>query len=211
MHKLITHALIPNSKVNGPGSRITLWTQGCTKACPGCFNPETWTKKGTEENIEDVYNSIKNYIDNGDTGITVTGGDPLEQPEALLSLLKKIDENLLDKLPDGIIVFTGYTLQEIINLPSDSARKCLDYIDLLIDGRYEKDNQIHSQLSGSANQNFHFNCTIGRGESRIPKDTIMIDHGVELHECWLGDDVFHITGFPRIDRAFFRNKGIEIK
>ena len=64
MHKLISHALIPNSKVNGPGSRTTLWTQGCTKACPGCFNPETWTKKGTEENIEDVYNSIKNYIDN---------------------------------------------------------------------------------------------------------------------------------------------------
>ena len=77
--------------------------------------------------------------------------------------------------------------------------------------KYEKDNKIHTQLSGSANQNFHFNCIIGRGESRIPKDTIMIDQGVELHECWLGDDVFHITGFPRIDRAFLRNKGIDIK
>lgn len=178
---------------------------------PRMFQPRNLDAKRYRRKHRRCLQFYKNYIDNGDTGITITGGDPLEQPEALLSLLKMISENLLDKLPDGIIVFTGYTLQEIINLPSDSARKCLDYIDVLIDGRYEKDNEIHTQLSGSANQNFHFNCTIGRGESRIPKDAIMIDHGVELHECWLGDDVFHITGFPRIDRAFLRNKGIDIK
>ena len=211
MHNLITHALMPYSKVNGPGSRTVLWTQGCTKACPGCFNPETWGKEGTVQSIEDVYNQIKNYIDNGDTGLTFTGGDPLEQSDALLELLILINDNLLDKLPHGIIVFTGYTLQEIINLPQDSARKCLDYIDLLIDGRYEKDNKTHSQLSGSANQKFHFNCTIGRGECRIPKDAVLIDHAVEIHECYLGDDVFQITGFPRIDRALLRKKGIEIK
>lgn len=211
MHKIKIHSILSNSRVNGPGSRTVIWTQGCSKGCKGCFNPETWTTNGDESDIEDVFLKIKNFILQGDTGITFTGGDPLEQPESLLHLLIKINDELLDKLPDGIIIFTGYTLQEIINLPDDSALKCLDYIDLLIDGRFDESKKIDKNLSGSWNQKFHFSCTIGRGESRIDKDDVSIDHAVEIHEAYLGDDVFYITGFPRIKRDYLRKKGIEIK
>ncbi len=75
------------SKVNGPGNRFVLWTQGCSKGCSECFNPLTWSFK---ENIlltpEEIFELIKNYdID----GVTITGGDPLEQ-EDILSLLMLI-------------------------------------------------------------------------------------------------------------------------
>lgn len=211
MLKIKIHAILSNSKVNGPGSRTVIWTQGCSKACRGCFNPETWTTDGIEENVEDVFNLIKNFIEQGDTGITFTGGDPLEQAESLLQLLKIINEELLDKLPDGIILFSGYTLQEIINLPDSYALKCLDYIDLLIDGRFDETKKNQTNLAGSWNQTFHFNCINGRGESRIQRSSVLIDQEVEIHEAYLGDDVFYITGFPRIKRDYLRNKGIEIK
>jgi anaerobic ribonucleoside-triphosphate reductase activating protein len=211
MHNIKIHAILSNSQVNGPGSRTVIWTQGCSKGCKGCFNPETWPEKGIDYNIDDFYYMIKSQIESGDNGITFTGGDPLEQPEALYHLLKKINDELLDNLPFGIILFTGYTLSEIINLDNDYALKCLDLIDLLIDGRFEQDHKIIDKLAGSSNQKFHFSCINGRGESRIPRESVVMDQAVEIHEAYLGDDVFHITGFPRIDRVFLLKKGIEIK
>lgn len=211
MHNIKIHAILSNSRVNGPGSRTVIWTQGCSKGCVGCFNPETWATEGKDISVEDLFNQIKKFISDGDTGITFTGGDPLEQPQALLSLLKKINEELLDSLPHGIILFSGYTLQEIINLPEKYAVECLDYIDLLIDGRFEQDKKVDNILAGSSNQKFYFNCIIGRGESRIKEDEVKIDQAVEIHEAYLGDDIFYITGFPRIKRDYLRKKGIEIK
>ena len=50
------HSIINDSKVNGPGSRCVVWTQGCSKACKGCFNPETWnTKINNLYEVEDLY------------------------------------------------------------------------------------------------------------------------------------------------------------
>ena len=74
----------------------------------------------------------------------------------------------------------------------------------------EIDKKINNILAGSGNQRFHFNCIIGRGEHRINRDEIEIDQEVEIH-CHPDSDLIQITGFPRIDREFFRIKGIEIK
>ena len=69
------------SRVNGPGNRFVLWTQGCSKGCNNCFNPLTWN---TNNNLLLSPLEILNIIENFEVdGITLTGGDPLEQSDIL--------------------------------------------------------------------------------------------------------------------------------
>jgi anaerobic ribonucleoside-triphosphate reductase activating protein len=208
MDNLKVHSILSESKVNGPGSRLVIWTQGCSKVCQGCFNPETWNpNNGKEYKIAEIYKIICDSFPLN-TGITFTGGDPFEQPEALYYLLKLLNDYHLPKLPHGIIVYTGYTLDEILNHSNSVLQHCVNLIDLLIDGKYDQSLKNNNALAGSSNQNFHFNCTIGRGESRIPKDQILIDQEVEIHDG--PDNLIQITGFPNVDRKFFKDKGLDL-
>jgi anaerobic ribonucleoside-triphosphate reductase activating protein len=208
MSEILIHSILSESKVNGPGSRIVIWTQGCSKGCKGCFNPETWSNSGGNKmTVYELYTVIKNLLTDN-TGITITGGDPLEQPEPIYLLLKLINDNLLDQLPQGIILFTGYTLDEINNHQMSLLSHIVPLVDLLIDGRYQEENKKNNILAGSSNQNFHFNCKINRGEFLIPKDTVNIDQGVEIHDA--PGNLIQITGFPNVDRQFFKNKGLDI-
>jgi anaerobic ribonucleoside-triphosphate reductase activating protein len=118
------------SKVNGPGNRFVLWTQGCSKGCSECFNPETWSTNIYKElSPRQIFELIKNFeVD----GITISGGDPLEQEDELLELLMLLSSMRLRK---GIILFSGFTRAEISS--NIIREKCLSYIDVLIDGRYE--------------------------------------------------------------------------
>ena len=91
------------SRVNGPGKRFTLWTQGCFKKCPNCFNPETWSYKPNKIlSPNQIFELIKNFeVD----GVTISGGDPLEQEEELLELLILLSTCNFKK---GIILFSGF-------------------------------------------------------------------------------------------------------
>ena len=181
------------SRVNGPGNRFVLWTQGCSKGCVNCFNPLTWN---TNNNLLlsplEILNTIENFeVD----GITLTGGDPLEQSD-ILELLKLL-YNL--NLPKGIILFTGYNIDEI---NKTSLRDCLNYIDVLIDGRYEDNLRISSGLKGSSNQNiFYFS-------SKIKEDELLFDHEVEIN---INNKEIYLTGFPVNDRKFLKDLGVILK
>ena len=78
-------SILSQSEVNGPGERLVVWTQGCSKACPGCFNPETW--KFSRKNLWESTELAEKVFSSSPDGLTLTGGDPLEQPEALLEFL----------------------------------------------------------------------------------------------------------------------------
>jgi len=188
------HSIIKNSRVNGPGDRFVIWTQGCRKGCKNCYNPETWSHyKNNLITIEEIINQIK---DSSATGVTISGGDPFEQPREIFSLLENI--SLLD-LKDGVIVFTGYTIEEIKTIPQ--LESCLKYIDLLIDGKYFEDLRISSGLAGSSNQQFHFLT------DKISREEVLIDQEVEIH---FSSGLIQITGFPIIDRKELELKGIKI-
>ena len=183
------------SRVNGPGNRFTLWTQGCFKGCSDCFNPETWSNR---ENIIltplEIFEHIKELdID----GVTITGGDPLEQEEELLILLKLLDTLSLSK---GVILFSGFTYDEIRK--NNIREECCSYIDVLIDGRYEKDKRISSSIKGSSNQNVIY------FSSKIKEEELLIDQEVEI--C-LEEDIISVTGFPSIDRKFLKEFGVTVK
>ena len=138
----------------GPGNRICIWTQGCSKHCYRCISPEFQSFDGKDINENTLAKIIieiakKNHC----TGLTISGGDPFEQSESLYILLQ-----LLRNTFDDILVYTGYELSEIENgSVGEKAKKCLSYLDVIIDGRYiDELNFNDCILRGSINQNIHF-------------------------------------------------------
>jgi hypothetical protein len=86
-------------------------------------------------------------------------------------------------------------------------RECLNYIDLLIDGRFEQDKRIDHILAGSSNQRFHFLDKPGRGKDRINPDEVKIDHEVEVHAS---SDHLEITGFPFVKHQWLKQHGLKV-
>lgn len=208
-------SFLSHSYVNGPGDRFTLWTQGCMKACPGCFNPSSWNYK-----IQNLYypQEIANKITaSGAEGVTFSGGCPLEQSRALydvLTLLHDENGNLIPEVPLGIISFTGYTVEEIDAMTDENgeyARKCRPMLDLLIDGRFVQALKHEHTLSGSSNQRFWWLEKENRGKDIIDSSRIdeTFDQMVEVH---LGEEegIVEITGFPSINPKFLKAMGLKI-
>ena len=142
------HSVEPASRANGPGLRAVVWFQGCTLACPGCFNPIAQDPSAgyvadTAALAADLL-SLKPVVE----GISITGGEPFQQPEALLDLLKRLDGAGLSRL-----VFSGYRLEEIQSLPRGS--QILSHLDVLVAGRYVAAQRLARGLLGSANQRLH--------------------------------------------------------
>lgn len=134
----------------GPGNRVCLWTQGCSKRCVGCISPELQPFSGPDVNEAQLARLLCQIARKNDcTGLTVSGGDPFEQAGALLRLLK-----LVRKEFDDILVYTGFRLQDILDgKTAAEGRDCLAYIDVLIDGPYLPErNTPDCVLRGSDNQ-----------------------------------------------------------
>ena len=146
--KIRMHAVEPGSRANGPGTRTVFWVQGCPLGCPDCYNPATHDPRGgeeyeTERLVEEVLS-----LGAGIEGISVSGGEPFQQPEALLDLLRRLAGRDL-----GRLVFSGYTLDEIRAMPLGTA--ILAEIDALIAGRYVASKRTTRGLLGSSNQRIH--------------------------------------------------------
>jgi len=183
------------SKVNGPGNRFVLWTQGCSKGCSECFNPETWSNNIFKElSPKQIFELIKNFeVD----GVTISGGDPLEQEDELLELLMLLSTIRLRK---GVILFSGFTRAEISsNIIRES---CLRYIDVLIDGRYEKNLKVDFSLKGSSNQEFYF------FSNKISSNELCFDQEIEISS--LEGDIM-MTGFPNISRKILKDLGVTLR
>ena len=141
----------PNDVANGEGVSVSLWTQGCPHHCKGCFNQSTWNYEDGKEFTQadcDYILSILNK-DNIKRNFSVLGGEPLcpENIEGVLSLVETIKRNFPDI---KIYVWTGYIFEELINKYSVGIFK---FIDVLIDGKFEKElKDLSLLLRGSKNQ-----------------------------------------------------------
>ena len=143
------HPMVERSVANGPGERIVLWFQGCPLACPGCFNPETHAT--TPRRVMPVARLLEQIVErhNSIEGVTITGGEPFEQADALRVLLAEIRRSTAL----SVLVFTGYTRGEIERRPN--WMRVLRYIDVLIAGRYVADRRVAREMLGSSNQRIH--------------------------------------------------------
>lgn len=139
----------------GPGKRLVIWTKGCSKKCPGCISPEM-SIIGDSKDIpeKDLFSIVKNlYQSEGFDGITISGGDPLEQLSDLLLLLEDLHE-----LTDDILVYTGFLWKEFSKtIKPDEKSKIEKLISVLIDGPYiHEKNTPDLPLRGSSNQTILF-------------------------------------------------------
>lgn len=144
--KKIEDSVIEGSLADGAGLRCTIFTCGCPHHCVECQNAWTWDiKRGVETPVGELADYIVKIFENSEyDGITLSGGDPLYQPEAvfeLLTILKK-------RIPDlNVWCYTGYLYDEVKSL------KALKLIDVLVDGQFEKNKKFpKKKFRGSWNQ-----------------------------------------------------------
>lgn len=91
--------------VDGPGFRTAIYLAGCRHACPGCHNPESWSPDG---GVVMTLDEILAVVREEDFDVTLTGGDPLFNPEACRELVEAIAAEGY-----GVWVYTGYTWEAI--------------------------------------------------------------------------------------------------
>lgn len=137
---------IGESIVDGPGFRYVIFTQGCPHHCPGCHNPETHDFSGGTDIDSDalVADILKNPLL---TGVTFSGGEPFCQAEGLCA----VADGLNGKKP--LMAYTGYTFEQLMELPDPWVRKLLEKLTLLVDGRFvEEEKGLELRFRGSVNQ-----------------------------------------------------------
>ncbi|EQF27272.1 anaerobic ribonucleoside-triphosphate reductase activating protein [Clostridioides difficile CD160] len=135
---------------NAPGVRTTLFVSGCTHNCKGCFNKDLQDFNYGDVWSNKVEDKIILYLKNDNiVGLNILGGEPLQQikDNDLIDFLKrvKIETN------KNIWLWSGYLFEEILR---DLSRKIfLDYIDVLIDGKFDiSKRDISLKYRGSSNQ-----------------------------------------------------------
>ncbi|MBD2211755.1 radical SAM protein [Nostoc linckia FACHB-104] len=143
---------VDESEVNGPGCRAVVWVQGCSRECPGCFNPASWSFAVNQLiSVDTLAENILKKPRN--TGVTFSGGEPFWQAPALASLARKLKAAGLN-----VMSFTGFTLKQ---LQSESAppgsQDLLEQLDILIDGPFVESLAIHSPNSPVSSSNQRVN------------------------------------------------------
>lgn len=141
--------IIKESIVDGPGIRLVVFSQGCKHNCAGCHNPHTHAFDGGELiEIDTILNEMKEnpLLD----GITLSGGEPFEQAEALAELAEQVRKN-----GHNVMVYTGYIFEYLMENSHmiSGYKRLLNCTDILVDGRFElSQRNLLLKFRGSKNQ-----------------------------------------------------------
>lgn len=142
--KLNIMDIVPGTSVDGPGLRTAIYMAGCGHACAGCHNRDSWDQHaGRLMSLREIMEIV------GENGfpVTLTGGDPLYNPENAIALIRAI--RTLDLGP--IWLYTGYTWEEIISTPA--LLKAVRETDVVVDGPFmESLRDLSLNFCGSSNQ-----------------------------------------------------------
>lgn len=161
--------ILHDTTVDGPGFRTSIYLAGCRHACPGCHNPESWNPMGGHEVTIDYL--LQEIVSDPFAHVTLSGGDPLLQIEAVTTLSRRIKSET-DKT---IWCYTGYTLSSEPSIdgtiswiltdrhghrlqapmlhPDGTMPEILSYLDVLVDGPFMQSLRDEDLLfRGSSNQ-----------------------------------------------------------
>lgn len=137
--------LVNDSIVDGPGLRLTVFTQGCPHHCPGCHNPQSHSFEGGQlRDIDEILTMAKEnpLLD----GITLSGGEPFCQPEACAQIAVGAH-----KLGLNVWCYTGYSYENL--LASKEKHALLEQVDILVDGPFIlEERSLDIRFRGSKNQ-----------------------------------------------------------
>ncbi len=133
---------------NGPGVRVSIFTQGCSFHCKNCFNEETWDFKGGKEFNDETINKVLDLCNKKHIkGLSILGGEPMHPSniEGTTKLAKAFKERYPDK---SLWVWSGFKFDEDLK-----DKEVVKYIDVLVDGQYK--DELHDftlKWKGSSNQ-----------------------------------------------------------
>ena len=129
--------IVNNEHLYGKGKRLLIFLKGCSIHCDGC--------------IEIVALAIKENVG----GITLHGGEPLDQAKSLYNLVKMVKDNKM-----SVILFTGYKKLELDKIQ----KKIWDLSDIVISGRFVTSKRnVSLQFRGSSNQRVYVHKGIYKG------------------------------------------------
>lgn len=189
MHWLNMASRLPCTEAEGPGRRAALWVQGCNKRCRGCCNPAYLQL--TERELVSA-SSVLDWLRNAHhvhdlEGVTFLGGEPMLQAQGLAFVAQGAQS-----LGLSVMVFSGYTKNELDVLRLPGVDQLLRYTDVLVDGPYEANLPEHSRRwAGSTNQQFHY--LTARYDARIESDG-EVERVLELR--LRADSSVFINGWP---------------
>lgn len=138
--------VINDSIVDGPGIRLTVFTQGCPHHCEGCHNPQTHAVDGGK--LWDTEKIIRAMAENPLLdGLTLSGGEPFLQAEACRVLASAARD-----LGLNVWIYSGFTWEELTSGPEDW-KGLLAQTDILIDGPFQLESRsLELRFRGSKNQ-----------------------------------------------------------
>lgn len=136
------YKIVDNEHLYGPNKRLLVFFKGCKIHCEGCVNKHLWSFENAD--LMDVKELIDIILKENLGGITLHGGEPLDQKEELIKLVKE-----LKKINKSVILFTGYKKKEL-----DSVQASIwNMADIVISGRFIKEKlNFNLQFRGSSNQ-----------------------------------------------------------
>lgn len=160
-----------NDIANGPGIRVSLFVSGCRHRCKNCFNREAWDfnygKEFNDAVIDEIITALKpDYVE----GLSLLGGEPFEpeNQEGLIKLLEKVRKELPDK---NVWCYTGFTFEKDLLNGTETVKKLLSMIDVLVDGKFIEELKDPSLIfRGSSNQNI-----IDVPKSLETKSTVLLE------------------------------------
>lgn len=187
--------------VLGPGVRAGIWVQGCTIGCPGCVARDTWDGGGgSAVDVGAVLDWLRG-IDGPVDGVTVSGGEPFQQPAAVADLLDGIADWRRGRVRDSgaagevdILVYSGYPWSRLSRTPRLAA--VLDRCDAVIAGPYVARRNTGVALRGSDNQRVVALTPLGERRYRQPEPDRDAGTGHRMQVSVDGSRIYCI-GIPR--------------
>lgn len=179
---------VPRSQIHGPGIRYVIWVQGCSIHCEGCANTELWPHEGgVIWPVEDLAASILDTT--GIDGLTITGGEPLDQVDAVRELIDTVKRRGI-----SVVLYTGHERQQIANDPRKEA--VFSACDMAIVGPFDVRKKSHYlRWRGSSNQQFFFNNPAFETQVKSLPDDV---NEIEIHIQ--ADGSMIIAGYPEKEK-----------
>jgi anaerobic ribonucleoside-triphosphate reductase activating protein len=147
--------IVPATEAEGPGLRFAVWFQGCPLRCPGCCNPEFLPfRGGTTTTIAELIGRLNDQVRATPTleGISLLGGEPFAHAAAGAVLAEEAR-----RLGLSVMIYSGYTLEDLRAKGDAYAARLLALTDLLVDGPFVREQpETARRWVGSTNQRLHF-------------------------------------------------------
>jgi len=151
MHISLSRAHFPVTTL-GPGRRVGIWLQGCSIRCAGCISSDTWVKRAPDITVDELLARLVPWLQECE-GVTISGGEPFEQPVALEQLLRGVRQ----QTPADILVYSGRSLEQL----RDETCVVSGLIDCLISEPFELGAPQTKYLMGSDNQRMTYLTPLG--------------------------------------------------